>query len=69
MHPRLLAGLVKKLYVFCGPIISSTPVRNSTLPRASSARSKNVKIPKRKNRNPPNVNATPNSNVKGKNGC
>lgn len=60
-EPRRLAGLVKKTYVFCGPMISRTPARNRMLPRARRARSKKVKMPKVKNRNPPNVKATPNS--------
>lgn len=61
MVPRLLVGLVKNLTVFCGPIISSTPSRNKMFPTAKSALSKKVKIPKRKNRHPPNVNTAPNS--------
>lgn len=42
-------------------MISNTPTRNRTFPNASSARSKNVNTPNVKKRNPPNVNATPNS--------
>lgn len=64
--PRLLAGLVKKIYVFCGPMINKTPIRNRILPNASKARSKNVKTPKTKNKNPPKVKATPNSATKDK---
>lgn len=66
IDPRLLAGLVKKIYVFCGPMINKTPIRNRILPNASKARSKNVKTPKTKNRNPPKVKATPNSATKQK---
>lgn len=61
MDPRLFVGRVKKMTVFCGPMINTTPVKNKILPRAKRALSKNVIIPKRKNKNPPNVNATPNS--------
>lgn len=45
-------------------MISNTPTRNRTFPNASSARSKNVNTPNVKKRNPPNVNATPNSKKK-----
>lgn len=56
-------GLIKKLYVLWGPIISNTPIKNKRLPNASNARSNNVKIPNKKNRQPPKVNATPNSKI------
>lgn len=61
IEPRLLFGLVKKTRVFCVPIINTTPIKNNRLPNASKARSKKVTIPNKKNKNPPNVNATPNS--------
>lgn len=61
IDPRLLFGLVKKITVFCEPMINMTPIRNNTLPNANKARSKNVIIPNTKKRKPPNVNATPNS--------
>ena len=61
-EPRLLFGLVKKIYVFCEPIIKITPIKNKTLPKANNARSKKVNIPNKKKRKPPKVKATPNSN-------
>jgi len=64
IDPRLLFGLVKNTTVFWEPIINMTPIKNKRLPRASKARSKNVIIPNMKKRNPPNVNATPNSSSK-----
>lgn len=61
MDPRLLFGLEKNIKVFWVPMINMTPIRKRIFPRASRARSKKVKMPITKNRNPPKVNATPNS--------
>ncbi|EGA77272.1 Got1p [Saccharomyces cerevisiae VL3] len=63
-EPRLLFGLVKKIYVFCEPIIKNTPIKNKILPKANRARSKKVNIPNKKKRKPPKVKATPNSSEK-----
>lgn len=59
-EPLLLDGLLKKTRVLFGPMISTRPMINRIFPKASKALSKNVKIPKVKNKKPPNVNATPN---------
>lgn len=64
VNRAFLFGLVKKIYVFCEPIIKNTPIKNKILPKANRARSKKVNIPNKKKRKPPKVKATPNSSEK-----
>jgi hypothetical protein len=59
--PLNLAGREKNDTVFCGPMISTSPMTNSRFPSASRAASKNVITPRRKNASPDAVKATPNS--------
>lgn len=59
--PLILVGLVKKVIVLWGPIIKIIPITNNMLPSAKNPESKNVIIPKIKNRTPKLVNPTPNS--------
>lgn len=65
-EPLILLGLVKKVIVREGPMISTRPMMKSKLPRAKNPESKKDTIPSKKKKIPPAVNPTPNSIVSTK---